>query len=215
MWLISAANFVVNPPVCITVKDSNFGPHGNFEPFFFQKDLLQYYRNASFRKMNGIPHYHLLLDSAPNLGPLISRWEIHNFENCWNKSVRILEVLKLLFQQFLNVSSSQRDMSDPILGTLSNNWWSWGTVLPMRLSQTVWYVFKKVLRIANKNNSHISLKDDWTTSNRKGMLGFLLVQQIIIFSAGVASPVPFWRGWLYRTYQHFFWWETVDTYHVL
>ncbi len=30
-------------------------------------------------------------------------------------------VLKLLFQQFLNLSSSQRDMSGPILGALSNN----------------------------------------------------------------------------------------------
>ncbi len=28
-----------------------------------------------------IPYYHLLLDSAPNLGPLISRWEINKFEN--------------------------------------------------------------------------------------------------------------------------------------
>jgi hypothetical protein len=37
------------------------------------------------------------LDSAPNLGPLISRWEINKFENCWYKSVRILVVLKLLF----------------------------------------------------------------------------------------------------------------------
>jgi hypothetical protein len=25
---------------------------------------------------------HLLLDSAPNLGPLISRWETKKFENC-------------------------------------------------------------------------------------------------------------------------------------
>jgi hypothetical protein len=42
----------------------------------------------------------LLLDSVPNLGPLISRWEINKFDNCWYKSVRLLEVLKLLFQQF-------------------------------------------------------------------------------------------------------------------
>jgi hypothetical protein len=28
---------------------------------------------------------HLLLDSAPNLGPLISCWEINKFENCWYK----------------------------------------------------------------------------------------------------------------------------------
>ncbi len=55
------------------------------------------------------------------VGPLIPRWEINKFENCWYKSVRILEFLKLLFHQFLNLSSSQRDMSGPILGTLSNN----------------------------------------------------------------------------------------------
>jgi hypothetical protein len=67
------------------------------------------------------------LDSAPNLGPLISCWEIYKFENCWCKSVRILEVLQLLFQQFLNLSSSQEDMNSPILGALSNNRWSEGT----------------------------------------------------------------------------------------
>ncbi len=63
-----------------------------------------------------LPPNHLFLDSAPNLGPLISSWEINKLENCWYKSVRILEVLKLLFQQFLNMLSSQRDMNGPILG---------------------------------------------------------------------------------------------------
>ncbi len=29
-----------------------------------------------------VPTDHLLLDSAPNLGPLISPWEINKFENC-------------------------------------------------------------------------------------------------------------------------------------
>jgi hypothetical protein len=48
----------------------------------------------------------LLLDSATDLGPLISRWEINKF--CSYKSVRISEVLRLLFQEFLNLSSSQR-----------------------------------------------------------------------------------------------------------
>ncbi len=69
-----------------------------------------------------VPPDHLLLDSAPNIGPL-TRWELDKFKNCWYKSVRIL---KLLFQQFLNLSSSQRDMSGPILGALSNNRWTWG-----------------------------------------------------------------------------------------
>ncbi len=73
-----------------------------------------------------VPPDHLFLDSAPNLGPLISHWEINKFENCWYKSVRILEVLKLLIQQFLNLSSSQRDISGPILGALSDIRWSGG-----------------------------------------------------------------------------------------
>ncbi len=48
------------------------------------------------------PPDHLFLDSALNLGPLISRWEINKFENCCYKSVRILDFLKLLLQQVLN-----------------------------------------------------------------------------------------------------------------
>jgi hypothetical protein len=71
-----------------------------------------------------LPSDHLSLNNAPNLGPLIPRWEINKFENCWYKSVRILKVLNLLFQPFLNLSSSQRDVSGPILGALSNNKWS-------------------------------------------------------------------------------------------
>ncbi len=53
----------------------------------------------SLLEVYGTPD-NLLLDSVPNLGPLISRWEINKFENCWYKSVKILEVLKLLFLQF-------------------------------------------------------------------------------------------------------------------
>jgi hypothetical protein len=68
------------------------------------------------------------LDGAPNLGPLKSRCENYKFENCWYKSVRNLEVQKLLFQQFSNFSSSQQDMSGPILGNLSNNRWSGGYI---------------------------------------------------------------------------------------
>jgi hypothetical protein len=68
-----------------------------------------------------------ILDSASNLGQLIFRWEINKFKNCWYNSVRILEFLKLLFQQFLNLSSSQRDMSGPILGHLSKDRWSGGS----------------------------------------------------------------------------------------
>jgi hypothetical protein len=46
------------------------------------------------------PSDHLWLDSAPNLRPLVSRWEINKFENCWYKNVRILEVLLFKFVKF-------------------------------------------------------------------------------------------------------------------
>ncbi len=93
-------------------------PHQSIQMLFFVCFVI--------RENQILPPDHLLLDSVPNLGPLISRWEINKFENCWYESVRILEVLKLLFQQFLNLSSSQRDLSGPILGDLSNNRWSGG-----------------------------------------------------------------------------------------
>ncbi len=68
-----------------------------------------------------IPH---LLDSLPNIGPLISRWELGKSKNCWNKSFRTSKILTLLYQQFSNLLISQRDMSGPRLGALSNNTWS-------------------------------------------------------------------------------------------
>jgi hypothetical protein len=85
-----------------------------------EKELRYTYLDFSNLELSSYPlPDHLFLDRAPNLGSLISRWEINNFENCWHKSVRILEVLKLLLQQFLNSSSSRRDTSGPILGDLS------------------------------------------------------------------------------------------------
>ncbi len=92
------------------------------------------YRCEDRRKVAGkeatylVPPYHLFLDSDPNLGSLLSPGVINKFENFWYKSVRNLEVLKLLFQQVLNLSSSQQDMRGPILGALSNNRWSGGVI---------------------------------------------------------------------------------------
>jgi hypothetical protein len=105
------------------------------QPSLFSNTLISWYifnwlssypysNVLTFQRSTMLHPDHLFLDSAPNIGPLISRWEINKFENCRYKSVGILEVLKLLFQQFLNLSSSQRDMSGPILGDLSNNRWS-------------------------------------------------------------------------------------------
>jgi hypothetical protein len=67
------------------------------------------------------PDQHLLLDSAPNFGPLLSRWELDKFKNCLNKSFRTSKIQTLLYQQFLNLFISQRDMSGPKLVTLFNN----------------------------------------------------------------------------------------------
>ncbi len=73
-----------------------------------------------------LPPDRLLLDSAPNHGPLISCWELDKLENCWNKSFRSSRILKLLYQQFPNLLISQRDMSGPRLGALANKRWSGG-----------------------------------------------------------------------------------------
>ncbi len=58
------------------------------------------------------------------IGPLISRWELDKFKNCWNKSFRTFKILTLLYQQLSNFLISQRDMSSPRLGALSKNLWS-------------------------------------------------------------------------------------------
>jgi hypothetical protein len=42
---------------------------------------------------------HLSLDKSPDIGPLISRWELDIFKNCWNKS---LEPLKSWHFSFSN-----------------------------------------------------------------------------------------------------------------
>jgi hypothetical protein len=55
------------------------------------------------------------LDRFPNIGPLISHWELDKFKNCWNKSFRTFKTLTLLYQQFSNLLISRRDMSGPIL----------------------------------------------------------------------------------------------------
>jgi hypothetical protein len=69
---------------------------------------------------------HQLLDRSPNIGPLISRWELDKFKNCQSKSFRTSKILTLLYQQFSNLLISKRDMSGPRLGALSNNRWSGG-----------------------------------------------------------------------------------------
>ncbi len=75
-----------------------------------------------------VPPGHLLLDSVPKIGPLISRWELDKFKNCWNKSFRTSKILTLLYQQFSNLSISQWYMNGPRLGALSNNRWSGGSI---------------------------------------------------------------------------------------
>jgi hypothetical protein len=73
-----------------------------------------------------IPLDHLLLDKFPNIGPLVSRWELDKFKNCWKNCFRNSKILTLLYQQFSNLLIFQRDMSGPRLGPLSNDRWSSG-----------------------------------------------------------------------------------------
>ncbi len=73
------------------------------------------------KRQRWVQRKHLLLDSAPNIGPLISRWELDKFKNCWFKSFRTSKILTLLYQQFSNLLIYQRDTSGPRLGALSNN----------------------------------------------------------------------------------------------
>jgi hypothetical protein len=82
-----------------------------------------------------VPLDHLILDWSPNLGPLISCWELDKFKNCWNKSFRTSKILTLLHQQFPNLLISQWDMSGPRLGELPNNRWSGGTWQSWRSNQ--------------------------------------------------------------------------------
>jgi hypothetical protein len=88
-----------------------------------------------FTESIGTPD-HILLDSVPNIGPLIPRWELEKFQNCWNKSFRTFKILTLLCQQFLNLLISQRGMSGPRLGALSNNrWWGYLSIFPCNNAQ--------------------------------------------------------------------------------
>jgi hypothetical protein len=89
-----------------------------------------------------IPLDYLLLDSAPNIGPLISRWELDNFKNCWNKSFGTSKILTFLCQQFSNLLISQRNKSGPRLGALSHNRWSGGIWSKMRRGGNMWDIEK-------------------------------------------------------------------------
>ncbi len=75
-------------------------------------------------KTSQLPPNHLLLDRSPNIGPLISRWELDKFKNCWNKSFGASKFPRLLYQQLSNFLTTKRDISGPRLGALSNNRWS-------------------------------------------------------------------------------------------
>jgi hypothetical protein len=120
-----------------------------------------------------LPSDHLLLDSAPNLGPLISYWEINKFENCWYKSVRILEVLKVSFQHFLNLPSSQQDMSGSILGALSNNRWSWG--IQTNFQRSFFFCFG--LKLMLSTTTWLQRTVSYGVPNHASVILFLSVKQ--------------------------------------
>ncbi len=87
--------------------------------------------------ISSVPPDHLLLDRSSNIGPVISCWELDKLKNCWNKSFRTSKILTLFYQKFSNLLISQRDMSGPRLGTLSNNRWSGGSFIGNNFTWTI------------------------------------------------------------------------------
>ncbi len=112
-------------------------------------------QKSAFENFKQLPPDDLLLDSATNLGPLISLWELDKFKNYWNKSFRTSKILTLLYQQFSNLLISQRYMSGPRLGALSNNRWSEGIETVYRISYCTFmldglFTFGVIIQILRK-----------------------------------------------------------------
>ncbi len=106
-------------PVTLVTVDRAVLP---FSSARFMKPGLWINQMVAF--LRPLPPDHLLLDKSPKIGPLVSCPELDELKNCWNKSFRTSKILTLLYQQFSNLLISQRDMSGPRLGALSNNRWS-------------------------------------------------------------------------------------------
>jgi hypothetical protein len=67
-----------------------------------------------------VPHDHLLLDSALNLGPLISCWEINKLKKLLIQKCQDFRGSKAFVSAIFEFVKFQ-DMSGPILGNLCNN----------------------------------------------------------------------------------------------
>jgi hypothetical protein len=65
-----------------------------------------------------VPPDHLLLDSAPNIGPLIPWWKLDKLKNCWNKSFRTFKILTLVSAIFEPVNFPTRYEWFKIRGTV-------------------------------------------------------------------------------------------------
>jgi hypothetical protein len=113
-----------------------------------------------------MPFDHLLLNTSCNIGPLISRWKLDKFKNCWSKCFRTSNILTLLYQQFSNVLSSQRDMNGPRLGALSNIRWS-GVTVPANVPAVYVLTFKRGAKFNIMYHSLCIAYLDWSTTTVK------------------------------------------------
>jgi hypothetical protein len=144
-----------------------------------------------------VPPDHLLLDSSPNLRPLISCWEINKFENWWYKSVRNLEVLKLLFPQFLKFSSFQRDMSGPKLEDMSKNRWSFPFMVR---AMNIWQNYAQTMLSINRFVAPIDgchLKSRLTIRYEEGWLP-LSAKFVTELASFIISAAQFTFGWSWK-----------------
>jgi hypothetical protein len=73
-----------------TAAASNFAPRGSFEPFF-ARSAAPLGRFYTIRFIFRLPPDNLLLDRSPNIGPIISCWELDKFKSCRNKSLEPLK----------------------------------------------------------------------------------------------------------------------------
>ncbi len=88
-----------------------------------------------------VPPDHLFLGRSPNIGPLIFRWDLDKFKNCWNKSFRTSKIVTRVCQQFFELIvnfPTRYEWSKirghcPIVGDrgvlswkfFTRFWWSW------------------------------------------------------------------------------------------
>ncbi len=108
---------------------------------------VSFYCNSFILRIN-TPN-HLLLDRSPNIGPLISCWELGKFKYFWNKSFRTSKILTLLSAIFELVNFPTRYEWSKIRA-LSNNRWSGGILTLYLAIETLFLSSETTFTFSNR-----------------------------------------------------------------